>query len=156
MPTVSASWKASLPIMWVGTCPVRQTTGTLSIKASVNPVTVLVARSRGDQDHAHPAGAAGIAFGRVHRALLVPDQDVTDRVLLEDRVVDWQYRRRDSRIPPRHPLDQRAEHDLRAVHRAGLSVRAGTAAVSDIANSFDASALLGVEDPFSVTCRIAT
>ena len=43
MPTVSASWKASLPIMWVGTWPVRQTTGTLSMSASVRPVTVLVA-----------------------------------------------------------------------------------------------------------------
>ena len=43
MPTVSASWKASLPIRWVGTCPVRQTTGMLSIMASVNPVTQFVA-----------------------------------------------------------------------------------------------------------------
>ena len=43
MPTVSASWKASLPIMCVGTCPVRQTIGTESISASVRPVTVLVA-----------------------------------------------------------------------------------------------------------------
>ena len=127
MPTVSASWKASLPIMWVGTWPVRQTTGTLSIKASVKPVTVLVAPGPGgDQDHAHPAGAAGVAFGGVHRALLVPDQDVTDRVLLEDRVVDRQYRA--AGIAEYHLdtlLDQRAEHDLRAVHRAGLSVRAG-------------------------------
>ena len=43
MPIVSASWKASLPIMWVGTCPVRQTTGMLSMSASVSPVTLLVA-----------------------------------------------------------------------------------------------------------------
>ena len=43
MPVVSASWKASLPIKWVGTCPVRQTTGIESIKASVKPVTALVA-----------------------------------------------------------------------------------------------------------------
>ena len=34
------------------------------------------AGSGGDQDHAHPAGAAGVAFGGVHRALLVADQDV--------------------------------------------------------------------------------
>jgi hypothetical protein len=43
MPVVSASWKASLPIRWVGTWPVRQITGTESIKASVSPVTALVA-----------------------------------------------------------------------------------------------------------------
>ena len=43
MPTVSASWKASLPIRCVGTWPVRQTTGMLSISASVSPVTQLVA-----------------------------------------------------------------------------------------------------------------
>ena len=43
MPTVSASWKASLPIRWVGTCPVRQTMGTESISASARPVTALVA-----------------------------------------------------------------------------------------------------------------
>ena len=35
--------KASVPIKWVGTCPVKQRTGTLSINASVNPVTALVA-----------------------------------------------------------------------------------------------------------------
>ena len=43
MPVVSASWNASLPIRWVGTWPVRQTIGTESIKASVSPVTALVA-----------------------------------------------------------------------------------------------------------------
>ena len=43
MPVVSASWKASLPIRWVGTWPVRQTSGIESISASVRPVTALVA-----------------------------------------------------------------------------------------------------------------
>ncbi len=43
MPVVSASWKASLPIRCVGTCPVRQTMGMESISASTNPVTALVA-----------------------------------------------------------------------------------------------------------------
>jgi hypothetical protein len=43
MPVVSASWKASLPIKCVGTCPVRQTIGTESISASVSPVTAFVA-----------------------------------------------------------------------------------------------------------------
>ena len=43
IPTVSASWKASLPIMKVGTCPVSTTIGIESIRASVMPVTALVA-----------------------------------------------------------------------------------------------------------------
>ena len=43
IPTVSASWKASLPIMNVGTCPVNTIIGILSISASVKPVTELVA-----------------------------------------------------------------------------------------------------------------
>ena len=43
MPTVSHSWNASLPIKWVGTCPVRQTIGIELSNASVKPVTALVA-----------------------------------------------------------------------------------------------------------------
>ena len=43
MPTTSASWKASLPMRWVGTCPVMQTIGVESIKALVRPVTQFVA-----------------------------------------------------------------------------------------------------------------
>jgi hypothetical protein len=43
IPTVSHSWKASLPIRCVGTCPVMQTIGMESISASVRPVTALVA-----------------------------------------------------------------------------------------------------------------
>ena len=43
MPTVSHSWKASLPMRWVGTWPVRQTIGIESISASVSGVTMLVA-----------------------------------------------------------------------------------------------------------------
>ena len=43
MPTVSHSWNASLPIRWVGTCPVMQTSGIESHSASVSPVTALVA-----------------------------------------------------------------------------------------------------------------
>jgi hypothetical protein len=43
MPTVSASWKASLPIRKVATWPVSTTIGIESISASVMPVTALVA-----------------------------------------------------------------------------------------------------------------
>ena len=43
MPTVSASWKASVPIRWVGTWPVKTTIGIESISASTMPVMALVA-----------------------------------------------------------------------------------------------------------------
>ena len=93
MPVVSASWKASLPIRWVGTWPVRQTTGMLSISASTSPVTALVAPGAGGHQHdADLAGGAGIALGGVHRAAFLADQDVADGVLLEQRIVDRQYR----------------------------------------------------------------
>ena len=50
------------------------------------------ARPRSDQNRAHLAGGARVAFRRVDRALLVPHQDVAQLVLLEDGVVDGQYR----------------------------------------------------------------
>jgi hypothetical protein len=43
MPTVSHSWKASVPIRWVATWPVMTTIGMESIRASTMPVTALVA-----------------------------------------------------------------------------------------------------------------
>ena len=63
----------------------------LSMSASVRPVTALVAPgTRGHQHDADLAGRAGIALGRVDRALLVADQDVAQGVLLEQRVIDRQ------------------------------------------------------------------
>ena len=50
------------------------------------------AGSRGDQHAADLAGRARIAFRRVHRALLVPHQDVLHLFLREDGVVDRQHR----------------------------------------------------------------
>jgi hypothetical protein len=49
-------------------------------------------RAAGDQHDANLAGGAGIAFGGVHRRLLVANQDVADRVLVEDSVIDRQHR----------------------------------------------------------------
>ncbi len=43
MPTMSASWKASVPIAWVTTWPVIATSGTESMFASAIGVTRLVA-----------------------------------------------------------------------------------------------------------------
>jgi hypothetical protein len=79
MPTVSHSWKASLPIRCVGTWPVMQTIGIESIIASVSARDhVGRARTGGDQRHAGLAGGAGIAFGSMARALLVAHQNVLD------------------------------------------------------------------------------
>ena len=43
MPRMSASWKASVPIAWLGTWPVIATIGTESMCASASGVTRLVA-----------------------------------------------------------------------------------------------------------------
>ena len=43
IPTMSASWKASFPIIFVGTCPVKTTSGIESMCAVAIPVTVFVA-----------------------------------------------------------------------------------------------------------------
>jgi hypothetical protein len=80
MPTVSHSWKASLPIRCVGhLARDARPCGMESINASVSAVTALVAPgSRGHQDHADLARGARIAFRRMGGALLVADQDVLD------------------------------------------------------------------------------
>jgi hypothetical protein len=45
----------------------------------------------GDQNDAGFAGGTGVPLGRMGRALFVADQNVTDVVLLEDRVIDGKY-----------------------------------------------------------------
>ena len=50
------------------------------------------ARTRGHQHAADLAGRARVAFGGMHRALLVAHQDVADLLLLEQRVIDRQHR----------------------------------------------------------------
>ena len=120
MPTVSHSWNASLPIRWVGTCPVMQTIGIESHSASVKPVTALVAPGPGGDQHAADlAGRARIAFRRVHRALLVPHQNVLHFVLREDGVVDRQHRAARIAEQMLHALvGERLDHHFGAGHFA--------------------------------------
>ena len=83
MPNVSASWNASLPISLEVTWPVSATTGIESMSASTRPVTRFVApgpeRRAADAD---PAGGSGISFGGEAGILLVPNQDVPDRMVV--------------------------------------------------------------------------
>ncbi len=75
------------------------------------------AGSRRHQHAADLAGRARIALGGVHGALLVPHQDVLDLLLLEERIVDRQYRT--ARIAEQvfDPLvGERLDHHLRAGH----------------------------------------
>jgi hypothetical protein len=75
------------------------------------------ARPRGHENDADLARGTGIAFRRMHGALLVAHQDVLDLLLMEKRVVDRQHR------PARIPEDvldplilQGADHHVRPGH----------------------------------------
>ena len=90
MPNVSASWKASVPISFVETCPVSATIGIESIIASTKPVTRLVAPGPGCRAaHADSSRRASIALRGKRRILFVPNQDVANRVIVQ-RVVEGQ------------------------------------------------------------------
>ena len=119
MPTVSHSWKASLPIRCVGTWPVMHTSGMESISASVSPVTAVGrAGAGGDERDADLAGRARIAFGRVQRAAFLADEDVLDLVLLEQLVVDRQHGAAGIAENVLDALiDERLDHHLGARHR---------------------------------------
>ena len=121
MPTVSHSWKASVPIRCVGTWPVITTSGIESISASTMPVTALVAPGP-EVTSTTPglAGGAGVALGGVGRALLVAHQDVVQPRLVEQRVVDRQHRAAGIAEQVGDALvDQGADHDLGAGHDLG-------------------------------------
>ncbi len=76
------------------------------------------ARARRHQHAADLAGRARIAFGGVHRALLVAHQDVADAVLrLEQRVVDRQHRAAGIAEDVLHALiGERLDHHFGAGH----------------------------------------
>ena len=77
-------------------------------------------RPRRDKDHAAFPGRSGIAFGHVGRALLVPDENVLDLVLLEHGVVDRQGRAAGIAENMFHPVvGQRPYNHFRAGHLFG-------------------------------------
>ena len=117
MPVMSVSWNASDPISLLPTWPVMQTIGDESSIAVAMPVTMLVAPGPdvaiGDADL---AARARVAVGHVRRALLVPDEDVADRVV-EHRVVRRQNRAAGIAEDVRHALaNQRCPERLRTSH----------------------------------------
>ena len=81
MPTVSHSWKASVPMAGVrhlagdarpsGSSPCRRRTAGVTMLVAAGPA--------GHHGHARPAGGVGVALGHVAGALLVAHEDVADR-----------------------------------------------------------------------------
>ncbi len=82
------------------------------------------AGARGHQRHARLAGRAGIAFGHVDRALLVPDEDVANVVLQEEFIIDRKHGAAGVAEDDLHPLILQRLHDhLRTGH--GARIRLG-------------------------------
>ena len=92
MPVVSASWKASLPIRWVGPDPSDTQSGTESIKASVKPVTALVAPGPDVTIQHRLYRLNGHSLCRMNSRLFMPNQNMSDLVIFKQRIIDWQNR----------------------------------------------------------------
>ena len=118
-PVMSHSWKASVPIRWLRTWPVTQTSGVESIHASAIGVTRLVAPGPGGGERdAGPARRTCVALGHVARALLVPGEDVAHGRPAGDRVVDRQDRPAGDAEDDLDALGlERAEDGVGAEHR---------------------------------------
>ena len=100
------------------------------------------AGARGHQHDADLAGRAGVAFGRVHRAAFLADEDVEDVVLAEQRVVNGQDRAaRIAEDPGDALILERLKNDLRAGH---LILRHRTAFTFPEANDSPADRSAGI------------
>ena len=120
MPTVSASWNASVPITEYATWPVITTIGIESMYAS-HERRDDVGRRGTARDHrdAGPAGRVRVARRHVPGALLVAHEDVADR-RVDERVVDGEDR-----------SAREAEHDLHAFHLETLDEGLGSGQLHD-------------------------
>src|SRR5215470_13284735 len=76
MPVMSASWKASVPIMLLGTLAVIATSGTESMCALQMPVTRLVAPGPLVLWFLHSRRGARVTIRHMRGALLMSDEDV--------------------------------------------------------------------------------
>ena len=71
----------------------------------------------GDEDRTDFPGRSRVAFGGVHRALLVAHQNVVELLLLKQRVVDRQHGAAGIAEDVLHALiDERLDHHFRAGH----------------------------------------
>ena len=89
MPVMSASWKASVPMRSLRTCPVMATSGD-RVEVGVGDAGDQVggAGAAGGGADADLAGGAGVAVGGVRRALLVAHQHVAQLLGVVEGVVE--------------------------------------------------------------------
>ena len=129
MPTLSASWKASLPIRCVGTWPVKATIGIESIRASCSAVTRLVAAGP-EVTRQTPTlpGGPRVALGGVAGGRLLADQDVAQALEVVEHVVDRQ-----------HGAAGQAEDEVDAFALQSTPARSAPLAVSTFAPSLRSS-----------------
>ena len=136
MPTVSASWNASVPIAEYATWPVITTIGIESRYAS-HERRDDVGRRGTARDHRDtgPAGRVRVARRHVPGALLVAHEDVADR-RVDQRVVDGEDR------PARE-----AEHDLHAFHLETLDEGLGSGQLHDFLFGWIRMTKAGMKNP---------
>ena len=92
IPNVSASWNASLPISLLDTCPVERHDRN-RVHHGVHQPRNQVGRARPGSRaaHANLSRRARISLRRKRRILLVPHQDVPDRVIVQGVIKRQRY-----------------------------------------------------------------
>ena len=118
-PSVSVSWKASLPIRGMGTWPVKTTIGTESMKGVGNAGHGVGGAGAAGHEHGSDlARGLGVALRRMRAALFVAHQYMLEiRLHARHFVIYVNYRPAGmSEDNPRVLRFQRVEKDLRARH----------------------------------------
>ena len=116
MPTLSASWKASLPMRCVGTCPVKATMrDRVHQRVLERGHQVGGGGPGGDEADADLAGRPRVALRRMPGGGLLAHQDVADALEVVQGVVDRQHRAARQTEDEIHPFPLQAlQHDPRA------------------------------------------